>query len=177
MWEWTFTALRNLALMAKKTKEIEQPLPCECPHVPHVSAHFHCEQACRGRDQRHVQGSTGQVWNSRWQNGRKRRVWRERKGNVAYFLLFSVFFLFPLQEVCVDLTPSSQRLGFSLIHFHMMTTTTMSKASHLFLQISPLAVPRISNIFLIVVIQKTYFPFCFSQCCKQGTHTNREYKK
>lgn len=54
-------SLEESGTMVKKTKEVEQHRPCDCPHVPHVSAHFYRESACGGKDQRHVQGSAGQV--------------------------------------------------------------------------------------------------------------------
>lgn len=46
--------------MAEKTEEMEQHMPVDV-HVPHVSAHFYCEQDFRDKDQRYVQESTGQV--------------------------------------------------------------------------------------------------------------------
>ena len=108
-----FIVLRNLASVTRKTKETEQCVLCGCP-VPSASAHF-CVSKLRERerDQRHVQEGTVQVWNSRWQNRRKRRVRREWKGNEANFLWFSVFFLFPPPgNLCrLPSTPKQSTLG------------------------------------------------------------------
>lgn len=115
--------LGSVAFRAKKTKETEQHMLWGQPWFPCFST-FLCESALRDKEQRHVQESTGQVWNSGWQNGKKRKVWRERKGNVASFLLFSLFFLFPLQEVYVAYNIRNiQQKGLILILFQIMIST------------------------------------------------------
>lgn len=95
-----FFPRRHLAFTAKKTKEIEPHSLCGCPLSLCIST-FLCEKLLETKikdmSREALAGVKFQVT-----NGRKRRVWRERKGNVASFLLFSGFFLFPPQEVYVD---------------------------------------------------------------------------
>jgi hypothetical protein len=67
---------------------------------------------------------------------------QRRKGYEASFLLFSVIFLFPLQEVCVDLSiQGSPHERFIFTLFHMMAYHYVKGLSFVF-QIEPLAVPR-----------------------------------
>lgn len=95
-----FFPRRHLVFTAKKTKEVEPHWLGGCPLSLGIST-FLCGKLLQTKIKDMSRGALAGV-KFQVTNGRKRRVWRERKGNVAGFLLFSGFFLFPPQEVYVD---------------------------------------------------------------------------